>query len=207
MKRLLVIYDKEKKNTGRDSYIKAVKKALPEAEIYDIEEPANKEKFEKILILKPMKEEYYKALSTILEKMPWLDVEGQFSNKLTITAEAVLETIKNEKGINLKDKTIAIVNQSDILGKPLAKELINLGATVISINSNYKSLDNLLALTNIDILITASGKYEYKIDRELTRFIDLKIDLSDDLEDPVKITHIPTIEILKERLDKWLIKN
>ena len=207
MKKLLVIYDKEKKNTGRDSYIKAVKKALPEAEIYDIEEPANKEKFEKILILKPMKEEYYKALSTILEKMPWLDVEGQFSNKLTITAEAVLEVIKNEKGINLKDKTIAIVNQSDILGKPLAKKLINLGATVISINSNYKSLDNLLALTDIDILITASGKYEYKIDRELTRFIDLKIDLSDDLEDPVKITQIPTIEILKERLDKWLIRN
>lgn len=200
MKKLLVIYDKEKKNTGRDAYIKSIKKALPEAEIYDIEEPANKEKFEKILILKPMKEEYYKALSTILEKMPWLDVEGQFSNKLTITAEAVLETIKNEKGINLKDKTIAIVNQSDILGKPLAKELINLGATVISINSNYKSLDNLLALTNIDILITASGKYEYKIDRELTRFIDLKIDLSDDLEDPVKITSIPTIKILKERL-------
>ena len=40
------------------------------------------------------------------------------------------------------------------------------------------------------------------MDRELTRMIDVKIDLSNDLEDPVKITQIPTIEVLKERLDK-----
>lgn len=200
MKKLIVIYDKEEKDKGRDAYIKAIKKAIPEAEIYDKYEPDSKEEYDKVLILKPMKEDYYKALTMVLEKMPWLDVEGQFSGGLTITAEAILETIWNEKGINLKDKTIVIVNQSEVLGNPLAKELINLGATVMSINSNYKSLDNLLALTDIDILITASGKDEYKIDRELTRFIDLKIDLSDDLEDPVRITSIPTIKILKERL-------
>lgn len=200
MKRLLVIYDKGEKSKSRDSYIRAIKKAIPEAEIYDKYEPGSKEEYDKVLILKPMKEDYYKPLTMVLEKMPWLDVEGQFSNKLTITAEAILKTIWNEEGNDLKDKTIVIVNQSEILGKPLAKELINLGATVMSINSNYKSLDNLLALTDIDILITASGKYEYKIDRELTRFIDVKIDLSDDLEDPVKIKSVPTIKVLKDRL-------
>lgn len=200
MKRLLVIYDKGEKNKGRDSYIKAIKKAIPQAEIYDKDEPGNKEEFEKILVLKPMKDEYYKPLTMVLEKMPWLDVEGQFSGGLTITAEAILETIWSEKGNDLKDKTIVIVNQSEILGKPLAKELIDLGATVVSVNSSYTSLDNLLSMTDVDVLVSASGKYEYKIDRELTRFVDLKIDLSDDLEDPIKITSIPTIEVLKDRL-------
>lgn len=203
MKKLIVIYDKEEKDKGRDSYIKAIKKAIPEAEIYDKYEPDNKEDCEKVLILKPMKEDYYKALSMVLEKMPWLDVEGQFSGELTITAEAILETIWSEKGNDLKDKTIVIVNQSEILGKPLAKELIDLGATVMSINSNYISLDNLLSITDVDVLVSASGKYEYKIDRELTRFIDVKIDLSDDLGDPIKITTVPTVEVLKERLEEW----
>lgn len=202
MKKLIVIYDKEEKDKGRDSYIKAIKKAIPEAEIYDKYEPDNKEECEKVLILKPMKEDYYKALAIALEKMPWLDVEGQFSGGLTITAEAILKTILSEEGNDLKDKTIVIVNQSEILGKPLAKELINLGATVMSINSNYKSLDNLLAMTDIDILVSASGNYDFQIDRHLTRMINTKIDLSDDLEDPVRITHIPTIQVLKERLEK-----
>lgn len=200
MKKLIVIYDKEEKDKGRDSYIKAIKKAIPQAEIYDKYEPDNKEECEKVLILKPMKEDYYKALSIALEKMPWLDVEGAASGKLTITAEAILETIWSEKGNDLKGKTVVILNQSDVPGRPLAKELIDLGANVISLNSSYPCIDNLLTMTDVDVLVSASGKYEFKLDRELTRFIDVKIDLSDDLEDPVKITSIPTIKILKERL-------
>ena len=61
-------------------------------------------------------------------------------------------------------------------------------------------------MTDVDVLVSASGKYEFKLDRELTRFIDVKIDLSDDLEDPNKITRVPTIEVLKDRLEnsnKW----
>lgn len=200
MKKLIVIYDKEERDTGRDSYIRAIKKAIPEAEIYDKYEPGSKEEYDKVLILKPMKEDYYKALSMVLEKMPWLDVEGAASGKLTITAEAILETIWSEKGNDLKGKTVVILNQSDVLGRPLAKELIDLGANVISLNSSYPCIDNLLTMTDVDVLVSASGKYEFKLDRELTRFIDLKIDLSDDLEDPVKITSIPTIKIIKERL-------
>lgn len=203
MKKLIVIYDKEEKDKGRDAYIKAIKKAIPQVEIYDKYESDNKEECEKVLILKPMKEDYYKALSMALEKMPWLDVEGAASGKLTITAEAILETIWSEKGNDLKGKTVVILNQSDVLGRPLAKELIDLGANVISLNSSYPCLDNLLTMTDIDVLVSASGKYEFKLDRELTRFIDVKIDLSDDLEDPIKITTVPTVEVLKERLEEW----
>lgn len=200
MQNLIVIYDKDIKDKGRDSYIKAIKKAIPEAEIYDKYEPCSKEEYGKVLILKPMKEDYYKALSMVLEKMPWLDVEGAASGKLTITADAILWTIYSEQGNDLRGKTVVIINQSDILGGPLAKELIDLGANVISLNSSYHCLDNLLTMTDVDVLVSASGNYEFKLDRELTRFIDVKIDLSNDLEDPIKITSVPTIEVLKDRL-------
>ncbi len=205
MKKLIVIYDKEEKDKGRDSYIKAIKKAIPQAEIYDKYEPDNKEECEKVLILKPMKEDYYKALTIALEKMPWLDVEGAASGKLTITAEAIIRAIGP-----VDKKTVVILNQSDVLGRPLAKELIDLGANVISLNSSYPCIDNLLTMTDVDVLVSASGKYEFKLDRELTRFIDVKIDLSDDLEDPIKITTVPTIEVLKDRLEnsnKWWEQN
>lgn len=204
MKKLLVIYDKHEKDKGRDSYIGLIKKEIPTAEIFDLEglkENEQDNEYEKILILKPMKDEYYKPLTKLYEMMPCLDIEGQFTNKLTITAEAIIRAIKKEAK-DLRGKTIAIINQSDLLGIPLAKELIEEGSNVLSLNSTYGSIDNLLTMTDIDILVSASGKYDYKLDRILTHKIKLKIDLSDDLEEADKITSIPTIEVLKDRLDE-----
>lgn len=199
MKKLIVIYDKDEKDKGRDSYIKLIKKEIPTAIICDRREPNNEGRFEKILILKPMKDEYYKPLTKTLEMLPNLDIEGQFSKKIPITAEALIRTIKDQVQ-DLRGKTIAIINQSDLLGIPLAKELIEEGANVLSLNSTYGSIDNLLTMTDIDILVSASGKYGYKLDRILTHKIKLKIDLSDDLEEADKIRSIPTIEVLKDRL-------
>lgn len=202
MKRLLVIYDKHAKDQGRDSYLRLIKREIPSAEILDLEglkENEQDKECERILILKPMKDEHYKPLTTLFEMMPYLDIEGQFTNKLTITAEAIIRAIKKEAK-DLRGKTIAIINQSDLLGIPLAKELIEEGANVLSLNSTYGSIDNLLTMTDIDILVSASGKYDYKLDRILTHKIKLKIDLSDDLEEADKITSIPTIKVLKDRL-------
>lgn len=123
------------------------------------------------------------------------DIEGIGSGKLTITAEAIVRVVGDVKG-----RTVVIINQSDVLGIPLAKELIERGANVISLNSSYHCIDNLLTMTDVDILVSASGKYEFKLDRILTRMIDVKVDLSDDLEDPIKITTVPTVEVLKDRL-------
>lgn len=204
MKQLLVIYDKHEKDQSRDSYIRLIKREIPTAEIFDLEglkENEQDNEYEKLLILKPMKDEYYKPLTKTFEMIPSLDIEGQFTNQLTITAEAIIRAIKRETQ-DLRGKTIAIINQSDLLGIPLAKELIEEGANVLSLNSTYGSIDNLLTMTDIDILVSASGKYDYKLDRILTHKIKLKIDLSGDLEEADKITSIPTIKVLKDRLDE-----
>lgn len=199
MQNLIVIYDKEKRDRGRDAYIKAIKKQIPAVRVADV---ANLPEVgrSKLLILKPMNDGDYETLKTFLKYNPGRDIEDLASGKLTITAEAILWTIYSEQGNDLRGKTVVIINQSDVIGRPLAKELIDLGASVISLNSSYPCLDNLLTMTDIDVLVSASGQGDFEMDRELTRFIDVKIDLSNDLEDPIKITSVPTIEVLKDRL-------
>ena len=198
MNNFIVVYDKEIKDKGRDIYIKTIKKQIPDAVIADINKKGCIQDPYKVLFLKPLDENTARNAVEFLKKYPRYDIEGVATGRLTITAEAIIRVIGP-----VKNKTIVIINQSDVLGIPLAKELIERGANVISINSSYPCIDNLLTMTDVDALISASGKYEYKLDRILTRMIDVKIDLSDDLEDPIKITSVPTVEVLKERLEEW----
>lgn len=199
MEELIVIYDKEKRDRGRDAYIRAIKKQIPGVRVADVANLPEVER-SKLLVLKPMNDVDYETLKTFLKYNSGRDIEGLGSGKLTITAEAILETIWSERGNDLRGKTVVIINQSDVLGRPLAKELIERGANVISLNSSYPCIDNLLTMTDIDVLVSASGQGDFELDRELTRMIDVKIDLSSDLEDPIKITSVPTIEVLKDRL-------
>lgn len=194
MEELIVIYDKEKRDRGRDSYIRAIKKQIPGVRVADVANLPEVRR-NKLLVLKPMNDGDYETLKTFLKHNPGRDIEGIGSGKLTITAEAIIRVIGP-----VDKKTVVIINQSDVLGRPLAKELIERGANVISLNSSYPCLDNLLTMTDIDVLVSASGQGEFELDRELTRMIDVKIDLSNDLEDPIKITSVPTIEVLKDRL-------
>lgn len=196
MKELTVIYEKGIKDKGRDSYLKAIKKQISGVNVIDVENIPNIS-MDKILVLKPMNDRDYENIKTFLSYNKACDIEGIGSGKLTITAEAIMRVIGDVKG-----RTVVIINQSNVLGIPLAKELIDQGASVISLNSSYPCLDNLLTMTDIDILVSASGQDDFEMDRELTRMIDIKVDLSDDLEDPVKITKVPTLEVLKERLEE-----
>lgn len=199
MKSFTVIYDKNREDKGRDSYLKAIKKHIPYAEFIDMSSYKNQIPGEKLLLVKPLNEFYYKSMIKIMRAFyPPADVEGVATGRLTITAEAIIRVIGP-----VEKKTVVIINQSDVLGIPLAKELIERGANVISLNSSYPCIDNLLTMTDVDVLVSASGKYEFKLDRILTRMIDVKVDLSDDLEDPIKITTVPTVEVLKERLEEW----
>lgn len=206
MKSLLVLYDSSCKSKGRDSYLKGIRKHIPTATFIDVKDHTHYIEYKQdyVLVLKPMDRHKLFNISYDIRKLcPEKDIEGVNTGKrLTLTAQALWQTIFEREHDNIENKTAVIINQSQILGIPLAKHLIDWGVNVINVNSKYKDLDNLLAFTDIDILVSASGNYDFEIDRHLTRMINTKIDLSDDLEDPVKITHIPTIQVLAERLEK-----
>ena len=193
MKRLLVIYDKNIKDKGRDSYLKAIKREIPSAKIFDRHYPSIPFFWaDKLLILRPMN--YKRLVSELWLDNPDRDIEGIYTNRLTITAEAILRVVGE-----VDNKTIVIINQSDVLGKPLAKELINYGANVISLNSSfndYEIIENL----DPDILISASGDDDFKLKGDYLKYINTIIDLSNDIETKNKITRIPTVEVLKDRL-------
>lgn len=142
MKSFTVAYDKSIENKGRDSYLKAIKEHIPDAIIADVSKDGMIQDPYKVLFLKPLDENTARNAVGFLERHPGYDIEGVATGRLTITAEAIIRVIGP-----VKNKTIVIINQSDVLGRPLAKELIERGA-----------------------------------------------------EDPIKITSVPTIEVLKDRL-------
>ena len=200
MKDLLVIYDDEIKDKGRDSYLKAIKREIPSARIVNIGSEKINLPFDvdKILVLKPI--DYKGLVSELWLDNPDRDIEGIYTDQLTITAESILWTLWNEQGNDLTGKTVLIINQSDVLGKPLAKELIDRGANVISLNSSFDNLFNTLHFITPDILISASGNNNFKIPKSFVNLVETIIDLSNDVDVENKITSVPTIEVLKDRL-------
>lgn len=195
MKDLLVIYDDKIKDKGRDSYLKAIKREIPSAMFADINEYNVVEDPSKALFLKPLDEKTTKNAEKLLKNCPDYDIEGACTGKLTITAEAILRVLGE-----VKDKKVVIINQSDVLGKPLAKELINRGANVFSINSSFDGIFWAFRYILPDILISASGDEEFRILEPFVSNIKTIIDLSNDVDCENKITSVPTIEVLKDRL-------
>lgn len=74
---------------------------------------------------------------------------------LPCTPAGILKILEKNK-IEVEGKTVVIVGRSNIVGKPLAIMLINLGATVTVCNSKTKNLQEICA--HADILVSATGK-------------------------------------------------
>ena len=208
MKSLLVIYDSSIADRGRDSYLRAIQKQIPHVVLADVRNGVDGIGYNQdyVLVLKPMSDKKYHQLNYKIRKLvPHKDIEGVHTGeRLALTALAIRDLIMDRcwSPDDIEDKTILIINQSNVVGQPLAKEFIDLGANVININSKYEDLEDLLLFTKIDVLVSASGNSDFNIDRYLTHKVDLKIDLSEDLDDGDKITHVPTVQKLKERLSE-----
>ncbi|MDQ6986026.1 MAG: bifunctional 5,10-methylenetetrahydrofolate dehydrogenase/5,10-methenyltetrahydrofolate cyclohydrolase [Candidatus Dojkabacteria bacterium] len=74
------------------------------------------------------------------------------------TVVAILEALKSvvEDFIKLKGKNIVILNNSNLIGKPLAMILSNYGAIVTIANENITDLNDITK--KADVLVTATGK-------------------------------------------------
>lgn len=75
---------------------------------------------------------------------------------LPATVDACLEVIKSSFNKDFQGSSIVIVNNSDLIGKPLAMILSTLGATVTITNEFTSNITDILS--KADIVITATGK-------------------------------------------------
>lgn len=71
------------------------------------------------------------------------------------TVEAIIH-ILNQLKVKLRSEVVTIVNDSNLIGKPLAAYLLSKGASVIICNEFTKNLANFTK--QADILVTATGK-------------------------------------------------
>ncbi len=81
MNNFIVVYDKEIEDKGRDSYLKAIKKNIPEAIIADVDNLPDCT-VRNVLALKPMADDTYKWIMELLEANPINDIEGAASKKV-----------------------------------------------------------------------------------------------------------------------------
>ena len=197
MNSLLVIYDKEHANSGTLSYIGAIKGSIKDYAIIDIKDLDNIEISDKTKI-KPMSLKNEEKIKNLYKDRPELDIEGQWTSKFTTTATAILKMVKDMFG----DKRIkvAIINQSETLGIPLAKKMLDMGYGVLSFNtlSGVSEIEGVLKAYEPDILIMATGNDNFIINvDEDVPVIDLSHDVA---REKNVIRHIPTVHVLRDRL-------
>lgn len=193
--RLVVYIDSDKEDKGRDSYLKAISSKIKDVKIIDVAKGKTNEKInineDRILLIEPIGITVKRQVKKLFKLNPQLDIEGRFTGKLTITAEAILRVMEDVEG-----KEIVIANQSDIVGKPLALELIHRGANVHSLNSTGSTSNIRTALW----FITASGKDDFKHKNTSIKGFKKIIDLSYDTDYKRAIRRLPTVDVLQDRL-------
>ncbi|NOZ44774.1 MAG: hypothetical protein GXP45_06650 [bacterium] len=77
---------------------------------------------------------------------------------LPATPRAVIELLKFYHYDKVQGKTVAILGQSNLVGKPLAIELMKMGATIYSTNQSNDSSKTKLACQKADYIISATGQ-------------------------------------------------
>jgi len=99
----------------------------------------------------------YKDVDGLTSRNLGLLVKGE-ANFIPATAKAVWQILK-ETGINEKNiigKNVCVIGKSNIVGKPIALLLTNMGATVTICHSRTKNIARYSKMA--DILVSATGK-------------------------------------------------
>ncbi|WP_026389587.1 bifunctional 5,10-methylenetetrahydrofolate dehydrogenase/5,10-methenyltetrahydrofolate cyclohydrolase [[Acholeplasma] multilocale] len=164
------VYVKHKTRTAEKVGIEAITVRMNENvthdELYKVIDDLNRdETIDGILLQLPIpprfvEEDYLQAIA------PNKDVDGfhyvhqgkmlqGYDSIFPCTPLGVVNLLK-EYNIDLVGKNVTMIGTSNIVGKPLAVMLLNLGATVTMCNKN--TVDISLHTKNADILISATGK-------------------------------------------------
>jgi methylenetetrahydrofolate dehydrogenase (NADP+)/methenyltetrahydrofolate cyclohydrolase len=142
----------------------------PEREILNLIEKLNRDKnCHGIVVQLPVPSSV--SVARVIEKInPKKDVDGihpfnvgklwsgeyDFASGLIPCAPKGIVTLLEKNKIKLRGKNVAIINRSNLVGKPLSKLLLDRDATVTICHSKTKNLRELAK--NADILVTAVGR-------------------------------------------------
>ena len=116
---------------------------------------------------------------------PSKDVDGfnPLSDLNPATPQGIVTYLKDE-GFSFKGKNAVVLGRSNIVGRPMARLLLDESMNVTVIHSKTSEEDKRLYLKNADLIVTAVGKigvlsndYEYKKDAVV---IDVGINRGDD---------------------------
>lgn len=197
MKKLLAIYDSKLATKDTESFMKVISKGIKKVEFIDINNPnVDWKKYyqewyqehTEPLILTPFDKNKCINIEYLRELIYWDMDKG---NPLVV--DAILKTLGN-----ITKKKIVIINQSQAFGVPLVTKLVEQKNHVYSI-SRVDNIENMLnEISNIDVLISATGNNKFKCSCNA----EIIIDLSDDIESDNKITRVPIVQAIKERLNK-----
>lgn len=156
------IYIQRKADFGQEigvkTTIKYFSENVSEEEVLDfIQEVNNKDDVNGILVQLPLPKNLNKK--KILEAIKKeKDVDGlNNSDFVPATTRGVL-TLLQRSDVEISDKKVVIINDSDLIGKPTAREMERLGAEVIICNEETENIKEITKTA--DILITAIGKPE-----------------------------------------------
>ncbi len=89
---------------------------------------------------------------------PFQDVDGMFYDSYSpCTPEGIIDWLEFN-GISLAGRHVVIIGRSNVVGRPLAKMMIDKNATVTLCHSQTRELDLNKAVANADIIVSAVGK-------------------------------------------------
>ena len=215
---LRVLYSSSMANAGTISYLKAIENKIGNVEKIDLDGRGKQEliilleglfkegNVRRTLALQPLKNYQTDLVNLYLNLNKMYDIEGavDYSDlRITMTAEAIINELGEVEGRN-----VVIVNRSDLLGKPLALRLMEMGATVTVAHSktdkrylNDKLSENDIVIIAIKhderLLSEQSEQAKYQLwDKNET----IVVDLSNSTSYKKAIRHVKTVEVLKERL-------
>jgi methylenetetrahydrofolate dehydrogenase (NADP+) / methenyltetrahydrofolate cyclohydrolase len=97
-----------------------------------------------------------------LAVFPLKDVDGfhPLSPMMACTPKGIIDYLKFE-GYSLSGKHVVVLGRSYIVGRPLAKMMVDENATVTTLHSRSSETDRLNALASADLICVAIGKKGY----------------------------------------------
>lgn len=127
--------------------------------------------------------------------------EHEFNRLLTLdkflTAQAIFQVIQKRYAQEPYKPIIAILNRSELIGRPLARMLLDNDYTVIQVHSKTSEKDLKMLCNNADIVVTATGKDVTSLLKDVA--VESIIDVSNDIKNDCKLAD--QSEIGKRTLD------